>query len=545
MKQTVLVIENDTKAASLIAKSLEAEGRLVFTASSGDASIAMARKVSPALIFLSLATPGTNGLEICKALHAVEAIKDAPIVLLTVRESKYEPRYKNLYNIVAFLKKPFTPEDVLSVATPNLQAETSPAEETPEEEQDVSMEEGMFDLARPVETAWKEEKEPAGEKEPLPFFMSEEPEMPEMKEMKETDFGPKGPAVPVVGARSPSQGAVPPISQGAVPPMPGKDFPEEPKMKIEPPANEFKIPDDIFNEPQKKPDPLPEMKGASQKKRFKPQAKERRWVIPAIAVSAAIVLAALAYIYFSRPEGAPPRKLAETTIAQHMPSKPLRKPQGSAGEITAPPSAAEAAIPVPKPVPVTKPEVKAPVAAKGPAYYVQFGAFSVEKNAEALAGDLKAKGQDASIMKAVAGGKDIYRVLSPSQASRNAALDLAHSLKAKGIEASVYQTAKAEPKPVVRAEPPAKPEAKPSARPGPAKGKYYVQFGAFSVEKNAEALAGDLKAKGQDASILKSASGGKDIYRVLSPSQASRNAALDLAHSLKAKGIETTVYQTR
>lgn len=127
MNRKVLIIDNDADSASSISNILEDEGYLVFTASSGTAAVTMSKKVSPILIFLNLATPETNGLEICKALQSATQGKSTPIVLLTLRDGKFDPRYKTLYGIVGFLKKPVTSEGVIS----SINAITSPGAEAP------------------------------------------------------------------------------------------------------------------------------------------------------------------------------------------------------------------------------------------------------------------------------------------------------------------------------------------------------------------------------------------------------------------------------
>ncbi|MDI6745393.1 MAG: response regulator [Thermodesulfovibrionales bacterium] len=74
--KTILAIDTDTDTTQQIVSILEAEDYLVFTAPNGNIGIAMAKKVTPSLIFINPALSGTSGLEVCKTIHSTEQLKD-------------------------------------------------------------------------------------------------------------------------------------------------------------------------------------------------------------------------------------------------------------------------------------------------------------------------------------------------------------------------------------------------------------------------------------------------------------------------------------
>jgi cell division septation protein DedD len=113
-EKTVLVIDTDIETIQLIESTLESEGYNVFIASSKEASIATAKKVSPSLIYVNIAIGGLSGLEVSKAIHEIESLKNIPIIIITPHGATIEPRYTLLYGIVDFLKKPFSPEELIS-----------------------------------------------------------------------------------------------------------------------------------------------------------------------------------------------------------------------------------------------------------------------------------------------------------------------------------------------------------------------------------------------------------------------------------------------
>ncbi|MBI4823277.1 MAG: response regulator [Nitrospirae bacterium] len=360
MKKTVLVIDNDTASSSLISKTLEPEGYLVFSASSGDASITMAKKVTPLLIFLNLATPGT-GLEICKSIRNIPALKDTPIVLLTIRESKFDPRYKSLYGIVDFLKKPFTSDDIASKVNSIIAPLAMPEEkEVPPFEPEEPVVSTTWDLPQ-VEEPQEEAFEDFRVKEPIikkDMFEETEKEPSAMPEEEKLII--EKPTPP----QKPKTEPVKPIKE------PDEFFPSETEETAE-----------VFT-PISEP-VLGKKESTKKKKRLKVSSKSRNIRVPAIAVLVVAVLGFAVYWYLQRkPQVDIGRRPAEVLSTADTASKPLKKPH-----ITIEPEVILADIEAPQI------ELKGQVPKK-PAYYVQFGAFSSEKNANALVLDLKAKAEE-------------------------------------------------------------------------------------------------------------------------------------------------------
>ncbi len=123
----------------------------------------------------------------------------------------------------------------------------------------------------------------------------------------------------------------------------------------------------------------------------------------------AVCIAALSLIVNSLPVGnSPHRKLATMTPAVHMPSLPLKKPDGY----------------------------------KSPSYHVQFGAFSIKENAGKLMQSLHLKGLAAYIYYDSSGGRQLYRVLSAPLKSRKAAIEAARMLSLRDkVETTTFKWA--------------------------------------------------------------------------------------------------------
>jgi signal transduction histidine kinase/CheY-like chemotaxis protein len=84
----VLVIEDDPSAARLLREYLEADGYRVRVASSGEAGLAAARAARPGAILLDVLLPGLDGWEVLRRLKADEALRETPVIVVTVIDER-------------------------------------------------------------------------------------------------------------------------------------------------------------------------------------------------------------------------------------------------------------------------------------------------------------------------------------------------------------------------------------------------------------------------------------------------------------------------
>ncbi len=81
----ILVVEDESKIASLVKRSLEEEGHKISVAMDGETALSMARSHSFDLIVLDLMLPDISGLEVCKRLR-LDGIQSF-IIMLTALSS--------------------------------------------------------------------------------------------------------------------------------------------------------------------------------------------------------------------------------------------------------------------------------------------------------------------------------------------------------------------------------------------------------------------------------------------------------------------------
>jgi len=87
LAQPVLIVGDEPQTVRLLTDALRPEGYRVLATPDGEAALRLARTERPALILLHWRLPGSNGLEVCRALRA-EAdppLHQVPMVLLTTQ----------------------------------------------------------------------------------------------------------------------------------------------------------------------------------------------------------------------------------------------------------------------------------------------------------------------------------------------------------------------------------------------------------------------------------------------------------------------------
>jgi DNA-binding response OmpR family regulator len=82
MPATILILEDDEKIATLVAKNLEAAGMTCHVVHDGDAALELFERARPDVAVLDIMVPGINGIELTRRIRSVS---DVPILLLTAR----------------------------------------------------------------------------------------------------------------------------------------------------------------------------------------------------------------------------------------------------------------------------------------------------------------------------------------------------------------------------------------------------------------------------------------------------------------------------
>ncbi len=108
----ILVVEDDKKVASFLARGLEEEGYVVDVAHDGIDGLTKAHVYDYDLLLLDIMLPGKTGLEIVRDLRAKE--KTVPMLVLTARDSREDIVMGLNAGADDYLTKPFGLDELLA-----------------------------------------------------------------------------------------------------------------------------------------------------------------------------------------------------------------------------------------------------------------------------------------------------------------------------------------------------------------------------------------------------------------------------------------------
>ena len=80
---TVVVADDDPSILDFVTRVVTKAGYRVVRADRGDVALNLIRAERPQLVFLDVLMPGTDGLEVCKAVRADVNLSHIPVVLLS------------------------------------------------------------------------------------------------------------------------------------------------------------------------------------------------------------------------------------------------------------------------------------------------------------------------------------------------------------------------------------------------------------------------------------------------------------------------------
>lgn len=127
MKPSVLVVDDDPRLSSRMARALERRGHHTLVANDGAQALDLARSHGPQWVLLDLKMPGADGLSVLRELMALEP---APrVVLLTGFASLSTAVEAGHLGAVQVLQKPADADEVVAAFTEGVEREERPAQE--------------------------------------------------------------------------------------------------------------------------------------------------------------------------------------------------------------------------------------------------------------------------------------------------------------------------------------------------------------------------------------------------------------------------------
>lgn len=108
---TILIVEDEPKLASLLSDYLQASGYATHTIHNGLEALQAVRDYQPDLMLLDLMLPGKDGLDICRELRHES---DLPVIMLTARVEEIDRLLGLELGADDYICKPFSPREVVA-----------------------------------------------------------------------------------------------------------------------------------------------------------------------------------------------------------------------------------------------------------------------------------------------------------------------------------------------------------------------------------------------------------------------------------------------
>ncbi|MEY2977294.1 MAG: hypothetical protein RLZZ435_1433, partial [Cyanobacteriota bacterium] len=124
---TILVIDDDADARTLLERYAQDLGCRVIGVSSGDRGIELARSIRPTLITLDLCMPGVNGFEVLRILREDPELRNIPVVVCSIIG---EENRASLVGAVEILDKPVNPQALSDLIQTYMDPHNSPHSST-------------------------------------------------------------------------------------------------------------------------------------------------------------------------------------------------------------------------------------------------------------------------------------------------------------------------------------------------------------------------------------------------------------------------------
>src|SRR5882672_6819409 len=109
----ILIIEDESDVADLLALSLRKAGFNTTAAADGASGLQKARDNRPDFIILDLMLPKMSGLDVCRILKGDVATSHIPILMLTAKAEEIDRIVGLEFGADDYVTKPFSPREVL------------------------------------------------------------------------------------------------------------------------------------------------------------------------------------------------------------------------------------------------------------------------------------------------------------------------------------------------------------------------------------------------------------------------------------------------
>jgi twitching motility two-component system response regulator PilH len=112
---TILIVEDALSELEIIADYLGDKGYKIIQAKTAKEALEIALEEKPYAIITNVFMPGMSGFELCRFLKSHPSQAKVPILICSAKNQTNHPLWAKKQGADAYLIKPYTPEELLSV----------------------------------------------------------------------------------------------------------------------------------------------------------------------------------------------------------------------------------------------------------------------------------------------------------------------------------------------------------------------------------------------------------------------------------------------
>lgn len=126
MTQSVLVVDDEPMARTLLRLMLVRAGFAVIEAENGFEALAKAQQQRPDIVLLDVMMPGMDGFTVCETLRQQSETADLPIIMLSAKTDLASVNKGIRLGATEYLTKPISPDELTQQVQNVLEQNTAP-----------------------------------------------------------------------------------------------------------------------------------------------------------------------------------------------------------------------------------------------------------------------------------------------------------------------------------------------------------------------------------------------------------------------------------
>src|SRR5262245_16888053 len=109
---TILIADDTASEAAIISSIVQKLGHHAQTVGDGEACVAAARTLKPALILLDVVMPKMDGFNTCRKIKKDPELANTPIIMVTSKSQESDKFWAERQGANGYVTKPFTPDSL-------------------------------------------------------------------------------------------------------------------------------------------------------------------------------------------------------------------------------------------------------------------------------------------------------------------------------------------------------------------------------------------------------------------------------------------------